>query len=71
MNLAQALEHANALAFPGFLTDDGALTDERRKNEEAISLLVAAWMGAEPGQEPFSWTAASSSGSARTRDASS
>ena len=55
MNLAQALEHANALAFPGFLTDDGALTDERRKNEEAISLLVAAWMGAEPGQEPFSF----------------
>ena len=40
MNLAQAIEHANALAFPGFLVDDQSLTDERRKNEEAIGLLL-------------------------------
>ncbi|MBP3885232.1 MAG: 3'-5' exonuclease [Olsenella sp.] len=55
MNLAQALEHANALTFPGFLTDDGTLTDERRKNEEAISLLLAAWKEAPAGREPFSF----------------
>lgn len=42
MNLAQAIEHANALAFPGFLVDDQSLTDERRKNEEAIGLLLDA-----------------------------
>ena len=55
MNLAQAIEHANALAFPGFLTDDEALTDERRKNEEAIGLLLDAWRSAPRGQEPFSF----------------
>lgn len=55
MNLAQALEHANALAFPGFLMDDGALTDERRKNEEAITALLDAWWSAPAGQEPFSF----------------
>jgi hypothetical protein len=55
MNLAQAIEHANALAFPGFLVDDQSLTDERRKNEEAIGLLLDAWKGAPAGQEPFSF----------------
>ena len=34
MNLSQALEHANALVFPGFLSDDETLTAEREKNEE-------------------------------------
>ena len=55
MNLAQAIEHANALAFPGFLVDDQSLTDERRKNEEAIGLLLDAWKSAPAGQEPFSF----------------
>ena len=38
MNLSQALEHANALVFPGFLSDDETLTAEREKNEEAIGI---------------------------------
>ena len=38
MNLSQALEHTNALVFPGFLSDDETLTAEREKNEEAIGL---------------------------------
>jgi hypothetical protein len=55
MNVAQALEHANALYLPGFVTDDAALTAERQKNEEAISVLSAAWMSAPAGSEPFSF----------------
>ncbi len=53
MNLAQAIEHANALVFPAFLTDDLARTAEREKNEEAISLLTSAWMEAPLGSEPY------------------
>lgn len=56
MNLAQALEHAHAFALPGFLTDDNALNDERRKNEEAIALLLTAWREAPIGQEPCSFS---------------
>lgn len=55
MNLTQAIEHANAFTFPGFLTDDDSLTAERQNNEEAISLLSDAWKSAPPGQEPFSF----------------
>lgn len=53
MNLAQAIEHANALVFPAFLTDDLARTAEREKNEEAIGLLAQAWMEAPLGAEPY------------------
>ena len=53
MNLAQAIEHANAFIFPGFLVGDDALDEERRKNEEAISLLAQAWWEAPLGAEPF------------------
>lgn len=53
MNLAQAIEHANAFVFPAFLTDDSARTVEREKNEEAIGILTQAWMEAPLGAEPF------------------
>lgn len=53
MNLAQAIEHANAFVFPEFLTDELARTAEREKNEEAIGLLTQAWMEAPLGGEPF------------------
>lgn len=53
MNLAQAIEHANALSFPGFFSDDATLTSDREKNEEAISLLMKEWMDAPAGSEPF------------------
>ena len=33
MDLSQAIEQANAFVFPGFLTDDDSLTQERTKNE--------------------------------------
>ncbi len=55
MNLAQAIEHANALSLPGFFSDDATLVAEREKNEEAIGLLMAAWMDAPLGSEPFSF----------------
>ena len=57
MNLAQAIEHATALALPGFFSDDATLTADRERNEEAISLLLAAWKEAEPGNEPISYQA--------------
>ena len=53
MNLAQAIEHANALSLPGFFSDDATLVAEREKNEEAIGLLTDAWMNAPLGNEPF------------------
>lgn len=53
MNLAQALELANAQFLPGFYTDDETLSSERRKNEEAIQVLTEAWERAPLGQEPF------------------
>lgn len=55
MNLTQAIDHASALAFPGFLSGDAELTAERAKNEEAIGLIMAAWRDAAPGQEPCSF----------------
>lgn len=55
MNLAQAIELANAFVLPGFMTDDAALDEERRRNEEAISILAAAWWEAPKGQETFSF----------------
>lgn len=55
MNLSQAIEHANAFTFPGFLVDDESLTAERQSNEEAISLLMDAWKSAPAGREPFSF----------------
>ena len=53
MNLAQAIEHANTITFPGFIVGDEALTAERLKNEEAIGLLMDAWRQAPAGREPF------------------
>ena len=53
MNLPQAIEHANAFVFPAFITDDAARTNEREKNEEAISVLADAWMKAPAGTETF------------------
>ncbi|OFK24796.1 DNA polymerase III subunit epsilon [Olsenella sp. HMSC062G07] len=55
MNLSQAIEHASAFVFPGFLTDDETLIAERERNEEAIGLLMSAWMAAPSGQETFSF----------------
>ncbi|WP_077598204.1 3'-5' exonuclease [Olsenella urininfantis] len=55
MNLAQALEHASAFVFPGFIADDATLKAEREKNEEAISLLLDAWSSAPAGSAPFSF----------------
>ncbi|MBQ1840174.1 MAG: 3'-5' exonuclease [Atopobiaceae bacterium] len=55
MVLAEAIELANAFSLPGFFSDDVTLTEERRRNEEAISLLMAAWFEAPTGQEPFSF----------------
>ena len=55
MDLSQAIEHASALVFPGFLTDDVALAAEREKNEQALALLMDAWRTAEPGREPCSY----------------
>ncbi len=55
MNLSQALEHANAFVFPGFMADDATLTAEREKNEEAIKLLMNEWESAPLGKEPFSF----------------
>ena len=55
MNLAQALEHANALFLPGFVSDDATLVAERQKNEEAIGILHDAWLEAPAGREPFSF----------------
>ena len=53
MDLAQALEQANAYTLPGFLTTDAALTSEREKNEQAIALLMDEWWKAPLGKEPF------------------
>ena len=55
MNLQQALEHAHALTFPGFMTSPEEIHAERRANEEAIATLVDAWRSAEPGKETFSF----------------
>jgi hypothetical protein len=55
MTLAEAIEHANAFVLPGFMVDDVALTEERRRNEEAIKLLADAWWQAPAGAEPFSF----------------
>ena len=55
MDLSQAIECANAFVFPGFLTDDASLSAERARNEEALSVLRAAWADAPAGREPFSF----------------
>ena len=46
MNLAQALEHANAFAFPELIYGSGfqVMDSERQKNEEAIELLRDAFL---------------------------
>ena len=56
MNLAQALELANAQFLPGFFSDDATLISERQKNEEAIGILTDTWMRAPLGKEPFSFS---------------
>ena len=55
MVLAEAIELANAFSLPGFFSDDATLIEERRRNEEAIGLLMSAWFEADEGQEPFSF----------------
>ena len=55
MVLAEAIELANAFSLPGFFSDDATLTEERRRNEEAIGLLMSAWFEAPAGQETFSF----------------
>ena len=55
MNLTEAIEHASALALPGFLSDDDSLTSERVTNEGAIALLLDAWRTSPAGSEPFSF----------------
>ena len=55
MVVAEAIELANAFSLPGFFSDDATLTEERRRNEEAIGLLMDAWFAAPAGQEPFSF----------------
>ena len=57
MNLAQAIEHATALALPGFFNDDATLTADRERNEEALGLLMAAWREAPAGSEPIAYQA--------------
>ena len=53
MDLAQAMEIANALTLPGFLSDEESLQAERRQNEEAIRILSNEWQAAPKGKEPF------------------
>lgn len=55
MVLAEAIELASAFSLPGFFSDDATLTEERRRNEEAIGLLMSAWLEAPAGQEPYSF----------------
>lgn len=58
MNLTQALERANALSLPGMLMDDESRTAERRLNEEALGVMLAAWRDAPAGKEGFPFAAA-------------
>ena len=53
MNLGQAIERAQDMPLPGFALDATALDEERRANEEALGLLIAAWREAPLGSEPF------------------
>lgn len=53
MDLSQAIDCASAFTFPGFLTDEAALTAERVKNEDALATLMQAWKEAPAGKEPF------------------
>ncbi len=55
MNVHEALEHANALAFPGFLMDDATLTADRAANEDAISQLLTAWRASYGSDDPFNF----------------
>lgn len=55
MVLTEAIELASAFSLPGFFSDDATLTEERKRNEEAIGLLMSAWFDAPAGQEPFSF----------------
>lgn len=55
MNTQQALEHALSATLPGIITTTNAMTEERKRNEDAISQLTQAWKAAELGKEPFSF----------------
>ncbi len=55
MDLGQAIDHASALVFPGFVCDDASLNAEREKNEQALGVLLSAWREAPAGREPFSF----------------
>ncbi len=55
MNLSQAIELAQTFSLPGFFVDDASLDEERRRNEEALALLIDAWKRAPAGEEPFSF----------------
>lgn len=43
MDITQALEHATAQSFPGFLTSDEEMQAERIKHEDALRTLLGAW----------------------------
>ena len=55
MNTQQALEHALSATLPGIINTANAMTEERKRNEDAIAALSAAWKAAEAGKEPFSF----------------
>ena len=55
MTLAEAIQLAQTFVLPGFFVDDASLNDERRRNEEALALLIDAWTTAPAGEEPFSF----------------
>lgn len=55
MNLSQAIDQATSAIFPGFLSGDEALNQERRKNEEALSMLMDTWRNSPADKLPFSF----------------
>lgn len=55
MNLAQALETANAIVLPGLFSDETTLNADRERNEDAIETLMTAWKEAPAGSEPCSF----------------
>ena len=58
MNLAQALDHAFSESFPGFMSDDESLNAERRKNEEALAVLLNMWNTSLDADDPFDFNLA-------------
>lgn len=52
MNVQQAIDQAHAYTLPGFLSTDSAVTEERKRNEDALATLLKAWKEAPAKQEP-------------------